>query len=145
MAEHYKAAIKINPNHTNTGSTYYNLSKILMKKGRYKDALRYLNIFLTLEMQIQNILEANRLKDCAKFSIKSIKNPREFNPINIGPGINTEYPEYFPTITVDGKTILFTRCLPNNRANKLKIQEDFFISNLSILKMAKGHRDAKKY
>ncbi len=132
VAEHYKAAIKINPNHTNTGSTYYNLSKILMKSGSYKDALRYLNIFLTFRnANPEYIREVNRLKACAKFSIKSIKNPREFNPINIGPGINTEFPEYFPTITVDGKTILFTRCLPNNRANKLKIQEDFFVSNLS--------------
>ena len=129
---HYQAAIKIDPNHTKTGNTYYQLSKLLLKKGRYKESLKSLNQFLSFRNSNPDYRrEAIRLKDCALFSIEAIKNPHDFNPINVGPGVNTRYPEYFPTITVDGKTMLFTRLLPNEYANRFKKQEDFFISNLS--------------
>ena len=50
-----------------------------------------------------------------EFAQKALESPLDFNPINIGPGINTADPEYFPTITVDGKTILFTRRIEDGR------------------------------
>jgi Tol biopolymer transport system component len=56
-----------------------------------------------------------------------MKHPKPFDPINLGEGINSIYPEYYPSITVDGKTMLFTRRLPINNASQF--QEDFFISN----------------
>jgi len=130
--EHYAAAIEINPNHTKTGNTYYQLGKLLMQKGSYKESILPLNKFLTFRNSNPDYRrEAIRLVECALFSIESIKNPVDFNPINVGPGINTQYPEYFPTITVDGKTMLFTRLLPNEYANRFKKQEDFFVSNIS--------------
>jgi outer membrane protein OmpA-like peptidoglycan-associated protein len=69
------------------------------------------------------------MKNNALFSIDAKNNPAKINPINIGPGINTDRPEYFPTITVDGRTLLFTRLIPS-RENP-RGQEDFYVSQLS--------------
>ena len=38
-----------------------------------------------------------------------MKNPVQFNPTRLGNGINTAADEYFPVLTADAKTILFTR------------------------------------
>jgi outer membrane protein OmpA-like peptidoglycan-associated protein len=45
----------------------------------------------------------------------------KFEPRNLGDSINTEVSEYFPTITIDGNTLIFTR-----RVNH--INEDFYES-----------------
>ena len=58
------------------------------------------------------------LRDC-EFSIEAIQHPVPYEPVNLGPGINTANQEYLPAITADDQTIIFTR-----RANT----EDFFIA-----------------
>jgi len=61
---------------------------------------------------------AKYLRDC-EFSIEAVQQPVPYDPINLGPSINTQYQEYLPAITADDQTIIFTR-----RANT----EDFFIA-----------------
>jgi outer membrane protein OmpA-like peptidoglycan-associated protein len=61
---------------------------------------------------------AKYLRDC-EFSIEAVQQPVPYDPINLGPNINTQYQEYLPAITADDQTIIFTR-----RANT----EDFFIA-----------------
>jgi outer membrane protein OmpA-like peptidoglycan-associated protein len=126
---HYEAAIKINPNHSRTGSTYYYLGNLLQQAGDYEKSAYYLGEFLTFrganpDMQKRAVL----MKNCCEFALRAMKNPQEFNPINIGPGINTECAEYYPTITVDGKTILFTRRIKDPSIPKFGEQEDFYVS-----------------
>lgn len=61
---------------------------------------------------------AKYLRDC-EFSMEAIQQPVPYDPVNLGPSINTQNQEYLPAITADDQTIIFTR-----RANT----EDFFIS-----------------
>lgn len=131
--DHYKKAIQINPEHSSTGSTYFYLANIQYKIGDYTSAVDNLNLFTrNPNANPQLVQEAQKLKSNCEFAAKSLQNPANFNPINIGPGINTADPEYFPTITVDGKTILFTRRIEDGRVpGKFKEQEDFYVSHLS--------------
>ena len=46
-----------------------------------------------------------------------------FAPKNLGDSVNTKFPEYFPSLTVDGKQLIFTRQLNF-------INEDFFSTEL---------------
>lgn len=127
---HYESAIRINPNHSATDATYYYAAVILFQMGKYEQTIEYLSrLVKNRSANPEYIREGNRLIQCSQFAINSIQNPREFNPINIGPGINTKDPEYFPTITVDGKTILFTRRIVEPRSRPHGVQEDFYISN----------------
>ena len=131
--DHYKSAIEINPQHTRTGSTYFYLANLQQAVGSYQEAIKNLEIFTKFKNANPDLLsKARTINDACLFAIESMKNPIDFNPINIGPGINTSDPEYFPTITVDGKTILFTRRIEDGRVyGPVKQQEDFYVSQLS--------------
>jgi outer membrane protein OmpA-like peptidoglycan-associated protein len=97
--------------------------------GKYEKTIDYLTrVVRNRAANPQFVQESNRLIACSEFAMESMQNPREFNPLNIGPGINTKDPEYFPTITVDGKTILFTRRIAEPRSKPHGFQEDFYIS-----------------
>jgi outer membrane protein OmpA-like peptidoglycan-associated protein/Tol biopolymer transport system component len=126
--KHYEAALGINPNHSSTGSTYFYLGNSQFMVGNYKGAIKNMEVYMAnRNANPQMVREANTVINKADFAIQAIANPSKFNPINVGPGINTSNPEYFPTITVDGKTILFTRELKDQAALMGK-QEDFFVS-----------------
>lgn len=92
--------------------------------GQFEKALQALGEF----MQLPNLNEASKKaaayrKSCFEFAIQFAKqNPSPnyvFAPKNLGDSVNTRFPEYFPSLTIDGKQIVFTRQL--NFAN-----EDFF-------------------
>lgn len=126
--KHYEAALAINPMHSATGSTYYYLGMNQFAEGDYQGALKSMNTYVTHRNTNQKMVnEANQIIQKSEFAAKVIANPVKYVPINVGPGINTANPEYFPTITVDGKTILFTRELKDPTAYMGK-QEDFFVS-----------------
>ena len=130
--DHYRKALAINPNHSHTGSTYFYLANLEQAVGDYDSALKNLEIFQTYRNANPELLKkSQQIKSNCEFAKAAIENPIDFKPINIGPGINTEDPEYFPTITVDGKTILFTRRIADGRVSgTFKEQEDFFVSQL---------------
>ncbi|MCB0410311.1 MAG: PD40 domain-containing protein, partial [Flavobacteriales bacterium] len=66
------------------------------------------------------------LKDC-EFAIEALKHPVPFNPVNLGAGVNTELPEYFPALSADGKYLLFTRRL-DSKKTYTGYNEDFYLS-----------------
>lgn len=126
---HYEAALSINPNHSMSGNTYYYVAALQLALGRYDDALKNIQTFLHYRDANENYLnDAQKIQESAIFAKNAIKNPKPFEPKNIGPGINTELPEYFPTLTVDGKTMLFTRRMIDSRVKHYGEQEDFYVS-----------------
>jgi outer membrane protein OmpA-like peptidoglycan-associated protein/Tol biopolymer transport system component len=127
---HYESALRINPEHSRYGSTHYYLSALYLAEAEYEKALKYVDVFMKNPNASEEFLRnAKEIKQNASFAINALKNPKNFNPINAGEGINTADPEYYPTITVDGKTLLFTRSIPDNRVKGYQEQEDFFVSN----------------
>ena len=137
---HYESAISINPYHSPTDATYFYAANLLFQMGKYEKTIDYLTrVVRNRAANPQFVQESNRLIACSEFAIESMKNPREFNPLNIGPGINTKDPEYFPTITVDGKTILFTRRIAEPRSKPHGFQEDFYISQYDEGTKTWGH------
>lgn len=129
---HYKRALEINPEHSYSSSTNFYLGNLQQAVGDYGDAIKNFDILIrNPRANPELVSQARDMRENCVFAEKSLANPLDFNPINIGPGINTADPEYFPTITVDGKTILFTRRIEDGRVpGSFKEQEDFFVSNL---------------
>ena len=122
----YENALRINPEHSRTGMTFYQLGDLYLDRGEYAKSKQYIQGFLKNPNANSDYLKMGRfIYDCATFSLEAMKNPVPFNPVNAGPGVNTRYAEYYPTLTVDGKQLFFTRALPFGNQN---IQEDFFIS-----------------
>lgn len=126
-AKYYQRALNIDPSHSISGSTYFYLAACLITIGEYEEALKNINRFLQNPNAKENLVnQAYQMRACAEFSINAMAEPVEFEPVNAGEGINTILPEYYPTLTVDGQVLLFTRRLP--MSEPLDEQEDFYVS-----------------
>lgn len=126
-AKYYQRALNIDPSHSISGSTYFYLAACLITIGEYDEALKNINRFLQNPNAKENLVnQAYQMRACAEFSIHSMAQPVEFKPVNAGEGVNTILPEYYPTLTVDGQVLLFTRRLP--MSDPLDEQEDFYVS-----------------
>lgn len=131
-SQNYKKAVKIDSLFFKP--VFFNLAISEIKSGDYSNALVHFKVYLAQDgMSASNReIAAKKIKSC-EFAIEAIKKPVPFNPYDVGPGINTIDDEYWPSITADGHTIMFTR-QPNiitDPGFKGFVQEDFYISYLS--------------
>ncbi len=128
---YYQKAIDLNPKVTKSAFLYLAMNQ--QKIGKFAEAIKNYDIYISARSNNPELAKkALEAKENCEFALESMKNGTTFTPINIGAGINTKDPEYFPTITVDGRTILFTRLIDDARvAGTYKKQEDFYVSNLN--------------
>ena len=103
-----------------------NYSNTLAGLGNFEKALETINLYLkNNQLGAKSIEFAKDKKKCFQFAVDYKKNhPSNSFDIEIsdlGPGINTDDMEYYPSITIDGKKMVFTRRKNNN--------EDFWESD----------------
>lgn len=106
----------------------FRLGEAFYKLGMYSEALSFYDKY-KVQKQIpekRQYLLACKIASC-EFAIESIENPVKFEPNNLGENINSQFDEYWPTPTLDGKHLVFTRLLKDSLARP---QEDFFIAQL---------------
>jgi outer membrane protein OmpA-like peptidoglycan-associated protein/Tfp pilus assembly protein PilF len=123
----FEKVVKIEP--TIGSNVYFTLGKLNLLLGEYNESLKYFDAFLKIpnrNEKMKNEAMAN-ITNC-KFALNAIKNPVNFDPKNLGQNVNSSQDEYYPALTADEKTLLFTRNRldPNSPMNGL--QEDFYIS-----------------
>jgi outer membrane protein OmpA-like peptidoglycan-associated protein/tetratricopeptide (TPR) repeat protein len=107
----------------------YNLpySINLAGKGQFTKALSAVQSFLSIAEINEKSRKAGEYRQkCYVFAIESeranIDSGYKFEPHNLGDGINTAVSEYYPTLTIDGSKLIFTR-----RVNHFN--EDFYESS----------------
>jgi len=127
-----EVALQLNPD--KYPKSYFILGNAYYKSGFYQQASEcYQNYLKRVDESATFVLRARQnIKKCSG-AVKILKQPVPYNAINLGENINSVDDEYWPSITVDGKTIIFTRLVGSNTpASKRKtmVQEDFFTSNL---------------
>lgn len=123
----YEKAIQVNPK-IFIENNYY-LGVAYLNEAMYDKAIPHLETIIKAERINPNLKdEAARYLKNAKFGSVAIKNPQPFKPVNVGPGINTAEYEYFPALTADGNTFLFTRNIREGEGVEAPRQEDFYIS-----------------
>ncbi|MGQ8338496.1 OmpA family protein [Sunxiuqinia sp. A32] len=107
------------------GNAYLRAGNYSAAKNAYED---YLSI--SLDSNKFNRQAQERLKQC-DFAISQVDNPVPFIVENMGEAINSDLDEYWPSLTIDGKTLIFTRLCPSNyghQNNFNQLQEDFYWS-----------------
>lgn len=118
-----ESAIRINPSFF--PQLKLDLGDLYFKVQRYQDARAILYDYAkNNHPKPRQLSKAKFLIASAEFSIKSIANPVEFKPENLGPNINSEFKDYLPVLSVDQGTLIFTRTIPG--ALDPKGQEDFY-------------------
>jgi len=130
--EAYTRVIELDP--AGDPFLYSKLAEHEGNMGRYEDALEHITIFLEnpdIKGDIRS--KANRQKTNFAFAKDAVENPVDFDPVNMGEEVNSDYPEYFPSLSVDGSVMVMTRRIPDLESTgpggqQAFDQEDFYIS-----------------
>ncbi|MCB9361581.1 MAG: PD40 domain-containing protein [Flavobacteriales bacterium] len=124
--EHYNKSIAIKPDLF--PEAHASVGLLELRFGRYEAAQKSLtNYFKFTDSPLMMKDAAKKgLIDC-EFAMEALKNPVPFEPKNLGAGINSELPEYFPSLSADGMYLLYTRRL-NSEKTYDGFNEDFYIS-----------------
>ena len=121
----YKKALTINPDYTRSVSIYYSLGEAYYKNGAYQDAIDFLESFLLKKSNDNKKKEAaEKYIASSKFAITAISNPYEYNQRPLKDHANYLKLQYFPVLTVDEKTLIFTA----RRGLKPQDDENIYIS-----------------
>lgn len=104
------------------------LGDMYMQQMKYAEADAAFATFNSKGSRDRRLIEHAALlrKSCA-FAQVAMQNPVPFEPINLGEGINSEMSEYFPCLTADHATLLYTREVHDARVRGGR-QEDFYVS-----------------
>lgn len=127
-----ESALKQNPE--KFPKLYFVLGNANYKSGMYQKAIDAYNRYLILADEKAPFIE--RVKENVKKcngSVNLLSHPVPFESVNLGENINSGDDEYWPSITVDGKTLIFTRLVGARRADgkmNPQAQEDFYTSKL---------------
>ena len=120
----FETAIQLDSVYSKTYLLPYSIS--LAGDGKFLLALEAVNKFLSITtLNEQSIKAGNYRKKSYEFAVDYDKKHAQknyvFAPQNLGDSINSSALEYFPSLTIDGSKMVFTRRINND--------EDFYESN----------------
>lgn len=86
------------------------LARLYDKRMRYDDEITILRLLQHAEIinNEVNVISAEMLKQ-ANFRKEAVEKPVDFNPVNLGNGVNTTNDEYVNALEITGTELLFTR------------------------------------
>ncbi len=101
--------------------------------GKYNEAKEYIDYFYkNADTQKYKRYDTERLRRYIYFADSAYNNPVDFEPISVGDGVNTEYDEYWPSLSADENILVFTRQIPINpnkpSRNPESMHEDLFVA-----------------
>jgi flagellar motor protein MotB len=134
---HFLRCVEINPDFF--PPVYYSLAEIEFDAGEFEEAGAHLEKFLTGSKQkpaLRN--KSEKMLQNSRFAAQAVKNPVPFKPENLG--LDFGYDQYWPSLSVDEQTLVFTALIPKNTDNPAVVgnrQEDFFVSDFHDGKWAK--------
>lgn len=104
------------------------LSECHFAEGNYKDAEKAISTFMPYpKNDVKLEKRCNLILSSCIYAQNAQQHPVPFDPVNLGASINTEANEYYPCITADEQTLLFTREVPSDIPPRY-VQEDFYIT-----------------
>ena len=122
--DNYEKAKAIDSNFFKDYNLPYSIN--LAGRGEFQKALDAVNIFLTVtDLNETSRKAAEYRQRCYRFAldyaVSHTGGGYKFEPQNLGDSINSNVSEYYPTITIDGKKLIYTRRVNN-------FNEDFYQS-----------------
>lgn len=113
---------------------YFYLGIVSQLKYRFNEAIYYFNYFkyylkseyAYFPRYIDFVYELNRWIETCDNARKHIAHQKKIIVENIGPHVNTEWPEYAPVLSADLQTLYFTTRRPDNVGNMKDVDGKFF-------------------
>lgn len=112
-AEYYEKVIVVDPT---LYKSYYEAARCYLSLFKFDKAAKYATYYLEkADLSENGKWLAKLLVASVDFAEEAVKNPVEYKPENLGPSINSELSEYFPSITADNEWLYFTVNDDSNR------------------------------
>lgn len=108
--------------HYNLGLTFFSQGEYQKSLNHYQQALEFGDQSRIGEERIKNRMEET------EFALKLVEDPVDYDPENLGPGVNTRNDEYWPALTADERQLYFTRLVPDQKSRDKEFREDIFLS-----------------
>ncbi len=119
--KHFQSVLKLDSNFSN--KVYYTLALTQYHLDNFHKAKENVSIFLNREASNQDLIgKAKLLLKYATFAEAATGSPVSITPFFLK-SLNSDFSEYLPTVTADGKTAVFTR-------RNFRGDEDLYISHL---------------
>jgi len=102
---------------------------------KFETAIKYYESYkATLKPNNPDLYEVTQDIACCKNGMELIKNPVKVKITNLGPVVNSQYPEYAPVISADESVLIITSRRPNTTGGKIETStgqyyEDIYQSN----------------
>lgn len=105
------------------------ISQILFEEQNFSEAQKMLQRIIRKGPKGPKYKQAVLLAANAEFAQEAVNKPVAFEPQNLGPGINSVQEEYFPGLSLDQKTLYYTR---RDGRQSIRVQnEDLFEASFS--------------
>ena len=89
---------------------YLTLGIIQYKLDQYDESIRSLKFFLQSGSKNQDLIDkARKHLTYAEFAAEAVRNQHDIGLKRLGEGINTQHSEYMPSVTADGKRMIYSR------------------------------------
>lgn len=126
-----EAAIQVAPGED--VEKYFMLGRVKQLKGKLDEAVANYEQYLKLQPKKSEVsAEAEDYIAQCNAATSMLKNPRNVQLTNLGEVINTEYPDYSPSVSADGKTMIFTSRRPESTGKKQDPEDGKFFEDIYI-------------
>ncbi len=99
-------------NEGNNGPSYFELGELYLKQDKYSESVEYIEKYLAYNPRNKKrVEEANSILRNARFGIENQKTISEFQPRPLNDKVNSFPMQYFPIVSVDGESLIYTRRL----------------------------------
>ncbi|MEM6524789.1 MAG: OmpA family protein [Bacteroidota bacterium] len=113
-------------NSGNNAPSYFELSELYLQRNEYSKALEFADKFLQSGSRNgKRIKEAEQFKKNAEFGMNNAEVASKYNPRPLSDTVNAFPMQYFPILSVDQSSLIFTRRL----GTTTQYDEDLVVSN----------------
>jgi outer membrane protein OmpA-like peptidoglycan-associated protein/Tfp pilus assembly protein PilF len=125
IREHYQKSVQLKPGYPPFMAAYAILGTASIGDGDYENARTYFEQFLALKpVKAAQVKEAQRMIANCEFALKAKQDPLPFQAVPMSPSVNRFVLQYFPVLTADQQTVIFTA----RETADLKSDEDLYVS-----------------
>lgn len=105
----YTKVVELEPANPKFSNAYYFLSEIALKNGRYDEAKALVDKFLTIQPMDRKLApQAGKILQSIEYAKENMAKSLPFKPRPLPESVNKLQLQYFPVLTADQQSIIFT-------------------------------------
>lgn len=124
---YYEKALSIDP--AFSAAIYFLAGKASLEINDFDGAVSHLKNFLAADrIDRQQAGMASEMLKQASFRRHALANPVDFQPVNLGPGVNSVHHEYVNSITLDESQMTYTLTQPDTTTTRGRLREGIMMA-----------------